>query len=85
MTFSITALRIRVVCIKTISTMGLIRINQLPVLCGQVAAYVSDMFCNYYFMKNYKIANNSTTTTKGREKISTYLESIEFYKIFVYV
>ena len=36
-------------------------------------------------MKNYKIANNSTTT-KGREKISTDLESLEFYlKKLVYV
>ncbi len=29
------------------------------------------------FMKNYKIANNSAAT-EAREKISTYLESLEF-------
>ncbi len=28
---------------------------------------VSNMFCNFYFMKNHKIAKNSTTTT-GTEK-----------------
>jgi hypothetical protein len=35
------------------------------------------MFCNFYFVKNHKIGNNSTTT-KAREKISTDLESLEF-------
>jgi len=44
---------------------------------GQVAAWVPDMFCNFYFMKNHKIAKNSTTT-KARDKISTDLESLEF-------
>jgi hypothetical protein len=32
-----------------------------------VAAWVLDMFCNFYLMKNHKIANNSTTI-KAREK-----------------
>jgi hypothetical protein len=32
-------------------------------------------------VKNHKVANNSATT-KAREKISTYLESVEFYKFF---
>jgi hypothetical protein len=31
-------------------------------------------------VKNNKIANNSTTEV--REKISTYLKSLEFYKFF---
>ncbi len=35
--------------------------------CLQVAAWVSDMFSNFYLVKNHKIANNSTTTT-AREK-----------------
>jgi hypothetical protein len=39
-----------------------------------VAAWVSDMFCNFYFVKNQKIAQNSTTI-KTSEKISTDLES----------
>jgi len=30
--------------------------------CHQVAAWVPDMFCNFYLGKNHKIANNSTTT-----------------------
>ncbi len=38
---------------------------------------VSDMFCGFYRVKTHKNANNSTTT-KAREKISTYLEFIEF-------
>jgi hypothetical protein len=42
-----------------------------------VAAWVSDMFCNFYLMKNHKIAKNSTTT-KASEKISTDVESLEF-------
>ncbi len=44
-----------------------------------MAAWDSDMFCNFYLVKNHKIANNSTTSKAG-EKISTYLESLEFHK-----
>jgi hypothetical protein len=47
----------------------------------QVAAWVTDMFWNFYFVKKYKIAKNSKTT-KAREKISTDLESLEFKKKF---
>jgi hypothetical protein len=46
-----------------------------------VAAWVSDMFCYFHLAKNKKIADYSTTT-KAREKISTYLESLEFLEIF---
>jgi hypothetical protein len=35
-----------------------------------VAAWVPDMFCNFYLVKNHKIAINATAA-KGREKIST--------------
>jgi hypothetical protein len=45
--------------------------------CRQVAAWVPDMFCNFYLVKNDKIANNSTTT-KAREKISADFESLKF-------
>ncbi len=45
--------------------------------CCQVAALVPDMFCNFYFVKNHKIANNSATS-EARERISTYLESLGF-------
>jgi hypothetical protein len=44
-----------------------------------MAARVSDMFCNFYFVKNHIIANNATTN-KAREKISTDFESLEFKK-----
>jgi len=45
--------------------------------CRQVAALVSEMFCNFYLVKNNKIARN-LATTEAREKISTYLEPLEF-------
>jgi hypothetical protein len=32
-----------------------------------VAAWFPDMFCNFYLVKNHKIAKNSTTT-KAKEK-----------------
>jgi hypothetical protein len=51
------------------------RENQLPV--SAVAAWVSAMFCNFYFVKNHKIADNSTTTKAG-EEISEHLEYLEF-------
>jgi len=46
-----------------------------------MAASVLDMFCNLYLVKSHKIANKSATT-EAREKISTYLESLEFWKFF---
>jgi hypothetical protein len=46
-----------------------------------VAPRVSDMFCNFCFVKNHKIFNNSTTT-KASEKVSTDFESIKFWKFF---
>jgi hypothetical protein len=42
-----------------------------------VAAWFPDMLCNFYLVKNHKIAQNSTTT-QAREKISTDLETTEF-------
>jgi hypothetical protein len=41
-------------------------------LCHQVAAWVPDMFYNFYLVKSYKIANNSATN-EAREKIITDL------------
>ena len=35
--------------------------------CHQVAALVPDMVCNFYLVKNHKIANNSATI-EAREK-----------------
>jgi hypothetical protein len=46
-----------------------------------VVAWVLDMFFDFYFVKNHKIVNNSTTNRAG-EKISAYLESLEFTKFF---
>jgi hypothetical protein len=46
-----------------------------------VAAWVPDMFCNFYLVKNHKIVKNSTTA-KAREKISTDLESLELLQFF---
>ncbi len=42
---------------------------------------VPDMFCYFYIVKNHKNAIYSATT-EAREKITTYLESLEFYKKF---
>jgi hypothetical protein len=53
-------------------------------LCHQVAALVPDMFHNFYFVKNHKIANNSATT-EATEKISAYSESLEFYNFLMCV
>jgi hypothetical protein len=46
-----------------------------------VAALVPDMFCNFYIVKNHYIDNNSANA-EAREKISTYLESLKFWKNF---
>jgi hypothetical protein len=46
--------------------------------CHQVVVWFPDMFCNFYLVKSHKTAKNSTTT-KGREKISIALESLEFF------
>ncbi len=37
-------------------------VSQLGQISCQVAAWVPDIFCNFYFVKNHKIANNSATT-----------------------
>jgi hypothetical protein len=50
--------------------------------CCQVASWISDMFCNFYLVKNHKMAENSTTT-KGKEKINMDLESVKFRKILM--
>ena len=45
---------------------------------GSMAA---DMFCNFYLAKNHEIVNSSTFT-KAKDKISTDLESLEFFEFF---
>jgi hypothetical protein len=44
--------------------------NQLPVSAAKVAAWVPNMFCNFYLVENCKIAKNSTTAN-AREIINT--------------
>ncbi len=46
-----------------------------------MVAWVPDMFCNFYFVKSYKI-DNKLTNTATREKLNTDLESLEFLKHF---
>jgi hypothetical protein len=41
-----------------------------------MAAWVPDMFCNFYIVKNHKGADLSAST-EAIEKISVVLESIE--------
>jgi hypothetical protein len=49
--------------------------------CCHVAAWFPDMFCNFYLLKNHKIAKNSTTT-KAREKNKHRLGIIRIFEIF---
>jgi hypothetical protein len=49
--------------------------------CHQVAAWVSDMFCNFHLAKNHKIAIN-LATTEAREKISTLFLILRILEIF---
>ncbi len=49
--------------------------------CRQVAALVSDMFCNFYLVKNNKNSNYSANT-EAREIKITNLESLEFQNFF---
>ncbi len=44
-----------------------------------VAALFTDMFCNFYLVKSHTFALKNSLTTKARVKISTDLESLEFF------
>jgi hypothetical protein len=44
-----------------------------------VAAMIPDIFCNFYLAKHHKFPNTSATT-EAIEKISTFLEFLQFYK-----
>jgi hypothetical protein len=50
-------------------------------VCRRVAAWVPDMFRDFYLVKNHKIVKNSTTT-KAREKIRSDLKSLQFKEFF---
>ncbi len=49
--------------------------------CCQVAAWVPDMFFNFYLVKSHKIVVNSPTI-EARVRISADLESLDFYNFF---
>jgi len=51
--------------------------------CRQVAAWVPDVFCNFYLVKNYEIAQNSTTT-KAREKNKHIFEIFPIFLVYVW-
>jgi hypothetical protein len=42
------------------------------IFCHWVAAWVLDTFCNFYFLKINKIANNSTTSEAVEKNKSIY-------------
>jgi hypothetical protein len=46
--------------------------------CRQVAAWIPDMFCNFYLVKNQKIVTNDSTMPEAIEEISADLESFKF-------
>jgi hypothetical protein len=46
-----------------------------------LAAWILDMFCNFYFVNNHEIANK-LITSEAREKINTYLKSLELQIFF---
>jgi len=49
-----------------------------------MTALFSNRFCNFYLVKNHKIANNSRTT-KATVTICMYMESLDFRNILMYV
>ncbi len=53
--------------------------------CRQVAAFVPDMFWNFYLVKNHKIAKKTQQPLKLEEKIGTDLEYLEFSGFLMYV
>jgi hypothetical protein len=46
--------------------------------CCQVAAWIPDMFCDFYLVKNQKIVTNDSTTPEAIDINSAHLESFEF-------
>ena len=49
--------------------------------CRQVAALVPDMFCNFYLVKNHKIAKTSTIA-KAKEKNKYRFRILRILEIF---
>ncbi len=61
--------------LKTVNIEGKSAAN----ICYQVAAWFPDMFCNFYLVKNLE---KNSITTLAKEKISTDLNWLEYYKFF---
>jgi hypothetical protein len=49
-----------------------------------VEAWFPDMFCNFDLVKNCKTVDTSATT-EAREKLSTDLQSLEFWKLSMHI
>jgi len=61
-----------------------IKDKSAAIFCPQVAAWVSDMFCNFYSVKTHKIAINSATSKTKEKKnlrfgVRTILENIDVW------
>ncbi len=52
--------------------------------CLQVAAWVSDMFCNFYLLKNHKIADNSIIT-EARQKNKHRFGILRIFFMYVWL
>jgi hypothetical protein len=65
------------VCSDIVLSRSKMRGNQLPVSATKRQAWFPYMFCDFYLLKNIKIAKMSTTVI-AREKISAVWESLEF-------
>jgi hypothetical protein len=46
-------------------------VKSVASFCRQMAAWFQDMFCNFYLVKNPKIAKSSITL-KAREKVQIW-------------
>ncbi len=55
----------------------LIKDKSVASFCHQVAAWVPDLFRNFYLVNNHTNENNSTTTI-ATEKVTADLESLQF-------
>jgi hypothetical protein len=55
-------------------------VNKSFITLAPSGSIIADMLCRFYLVKNHKIVN--LINTEAREKLSTYLESLEFWKFF---
>ncbi len=74
--------RVVAACVMIIGKAGLNQVKSAASFCYQVAAWVPAMFCNFYFVKNNKIVNNSKTT-KARAKNLHRFEIFQILEIYL--